>query len=136
MSDFFKIRNLTFGCHLKEKLLTLGLMLSIFFLLFFRNTRIFIYPEPWIEDMCVFIAEEYKIGFPNTAIVDHAGYLHLFPRIIAWFSMKFGMSNVMIIMNWTVLIIKVLIFYSIYSSKEISSRLLKFSLLAYLVLLP
>lgn len=113
------------------------LLLVIFFLLFFfRNPRIFIYPEPWAEDMGVFIGEEFTIGFPETAFRFYAGYIHLLPRIITWFAMKFDMPSVMRIMNWLVLFIKLWTVYLIYSAKEIKSVYIKFSLVAYLILLP
>lgn len=108
----------------------------MFMLLFFRNSRIFIYPEPIVEDFGVFLGQEYIYGFQNSVFKLYAGYIHLLPRIIAWISMQFDMSLVMIVMNWTVLFIKILIFYLIYSSKEINSNIIKISLLAYLILLP
>lgn len=121
---------------LKEPYSTILFLLSVSLLLFFRNPRLFIYPEPWAEDMVIFIPDEYNIGFPDTVFSLYAGYIHLFPRIITWFSMKFDLANVMLVMNWTVLIFKIFTFYLIYRSKEITSSLVKFSLIAYLVLAP
>ena len=121
---------------LKQQYTTIIFLISVFLLLFFRNPRLFIYPEPWAEDMVIFIPQEYNIGFPNTAFALYAGYIHLLPRIITWVSMKFDLANVMLIMNWTVLFFKVYTFYLIYKSKEITSTLIKFSLIAYLVLAP
>jgi len=117
---------------LKDALLLAFMLL----LLVFRNPRIFTWPEPWIEDMMIFIRDEYNTGFPDTAFAVYAGYIHLLPRIITWIAMKSDPENVMRVMSWSVLIIKLLAFFLIYKSKEISSAAVKFSLLAYLVLLP
>ena len=119
-----------------KSLSTVLLLLILFTLLFFRNIRSFVYPLPWAEDFFIFINQEYSIGFPATAFKLYAGYIHLLPRIITWFSMKFGLSNAMTVMNWTVLLIKIMTFYLIFASKEISSNLIKFSVIIYLVLLP
>lgn len=111
-------------------------LLVIFLLLFFRNMRIFVCPVPWGEDFSIFISQEYSTGFPRTAFTLYAGYIHLLPRIIAWLSVKAGIPISMFVMNWTVIMIKVWIFYLIYKSEEISSRTVRLSLLGYLVLLP
>ena len=74
----------------------------------------FIYPEPWVEDMLIFLPHEYFIGFPKTAFMTYQGYIHLLPRMIAWISLKFGLQHAMVAMNWTVLFIKIMIFYLIY----------------------
>ncbi len=111
-------------------------LLVIFLLLFFRNMRIFVCPVPWGEDFSIFISQEYSIGFPRTAFTLYAGYIHLLPRIIAWISVSAGIPVAMYVMNWSVLLIKVWIFYLIYKSEEISSRAVRLTLLGYLVLLP
>ena len=120
-----------------RKALSAFLFLSgVFLLLFFRNPRLFIYPEPWAEDMRIFLSQEYDTGFPETAFTLYAGYIHLLPRIIAWISLKFGLYDAMRVMNLAVLLIKILVIYLIYKSQEIRSGVRKFSLIAYLVLLP
>ena len=106
---------------LKEALL----LLLVFLLLFFRNSRIFISPEPWAEDMAVFLRGEYATGFPDTAFALYAGYIHLLPRIIAWLSLKTGFEHAMYVMNFSVLIIKLLTCLVICRSKEITSPLIK-----------
>ena len=121
---------------LKETLSTILLLLVAGLLLFFRNPLIFLHPEPWVEDMLIFLPHEYMFGFPETAFFLYQGYIHLLPRIIACISMKFDPLNVMIVMNLTVLLFKVMICYLIYRSKEISSVLIKISLIAYLILVP
>lgn len=127
----------TFGNQArKETLSTILLLLVAGLLLFFRNPLIFTHPEPWVEDMLIFLPHEYMFGFPETAFSLYQGYIHLLPRMISWFSMQFDLSNAMIVMNLTVLFFKLLICYLIFKSKEISSRLIKFSLIAYLVLVP
>lgn len=108
----------------------------LFMVLFFRSPAQLVHPEPHQEDFGIFLSQEYNIGFPGTAFKLYNGYVHILPRIIAWASMKFDLQNTMIAMNWTVLLIKILTFFLIFKSKEISSRRIKFSLLAYLVLLP
>lgn len=123
-------------CKLKDFLWAISVFAAIFLILFFRNTGIFIRPAPMSEDFAVFLTQEYNIGFPETAFTQYSGYIHLLPRIIAWIAMKFDLSNAMIFMNWSVLFFKVLVFYLIFTSKEISSRLVKLSLLAYLILFP
>jgi len=119
-----------------KKLASISFLLAVFLILFFRNTRMFIYPEPWVEDMLIFLPHEYFIGFPKTAFMTYQGYIHLLPRMIAWISLKFGLQHAMVAMNWTVLFIKIMIFYLIYRSEEIRSPVIKFSLLAYLILVP
>ena len=59
------------------------LPLPVFLLLLSRNSRIFLFPEPWAEDMAVFLRAAYVTGFPDTAFALYAGYIHLLPRIIA-----------------------------------------------------
>ena len=108
----------------------------VFLFLFFRNPQIFTHPTPLAEDFGIFIGYEYKFGITNTAFMPYNGYIHLLPRIIAWISVKFGLSDAMIVMNWSVLLIKILTFYLVFKSKEITSGVIKFSLLAYLVLVP
>lgn len=120
-----------------KKVLSTSLLLSaIFLLLFFRHPALFTHPEPWAEDMRIFIGQEYEIGFPETALTLYAGYIHLLPRMIAWIAMKFDMSSVMIIMTYTVMFIKMLTFYMLYKSKEITSGFIKFALISYLILQP
>ena len=112
------------------------LLFSIVVLLFFRNPQIFTHPAPLSEDFGIFIGQEYRWGILHSAFVPYNGYLHLLPRLIAWFAMKFDLPFVMIIMNWSVLCVKLLTCYLIYQSEEISSNLIKFSVIAYLVLFP
>lgn len=120
----------------KQILSSTSVLLLIFLILFFRNPVLFRYPMPHGEDLGVFLGQEYSIGFPDTALILYAGYIHLLPRIIAWISLKFDWSNAMLVMDWTVMFIKVFIFYMIFKSKEINSNLIKFSLLMYLLLVP
>ena len=94
--------------RLRPALKEAALLLLVFLLLFFRNWRIFIFPEPWAEDMAVFLRDEYSTGFPGTAFSLYAGYLHLLPRIIAWLSLKAGLPHAMLVMSWSVLFIKLL----------------------------
>lgn len=112
------------------------LLLVIAMLLLGRNPMIFIYPEPWAEDMAVFLGDEYNTGFPATAFSIYAGYIHLLPRIIAWISLKAGLSGAMLVMNWSVLFFKVLTCFMIYKSREIGSILIKYAIIAYIVLMP
>ena len=74
-------------------------MSVISLLLVMRNPALFIHPEPWAEDMTVFISDEYNIGFPSTALIPYSGYLHLLPRIIVWIALKFDFSNAMMVIN-------------------------------------
>lgn len=120
----------------KEKLSDISVLILLFLVLYFRNPLLFSYPTPASEDLPIFLGQEYSIGFPETVFITYSGYIHLLPRIIAWISMKFELSNAMVVMNWSVLLIKILTFYLIYKSEEIKSGLIKFSLLAYLVLIP
>ena len=122
--------------RLRPALKEAALLLLVFLLLFFRNWRIFIFPEPWAEDMAVFLRDEYSTGFPGTAFSLYAGYLHLLPRLIAWLSLKAGLPHAMLVMSWSVLFIKLLACALIYRSKEITSPLMKGSIIAYLVLMP
>lgn len=113
------------------------LVLLVFTLLcIFRNTKLFVWPLPNAEDFGIFFRDEYYTGFPQTAFMLYAGYIHLLPRLITWISYKFDLSGMVFVMNWTVLLFKILAFYMIYKSKEISSGLLKFAILAYLILMP
>lgn len=121
---------------LKQALSGAAVILVIFALLFFRNWRIFIGPEPWAEDMAVFLKDEYVTGFPYTAFALYAGYIHLLPRIIAWLSLTSGIENAMFVMNWSVLLIKVMTCFLIYRSEAIRSRLLRTAVTAYLILIP
>ena len=98
---------------LKDTFLAFLVLLSVLLLTFFRNPRLFIYPEPWQEDMATFISQEYSIGFPETAFTLYAGYIHLLPRIIVWAAMKLGMTGVMPAMTWTVLFFNLLTVYLI-----------------------
>ena len=135
-SQEFVMNKSTFSPAVKQAISTFLIFSVIFLLLIFRNPRLFVYPEPWAEDMTIFLGQEYNIGFPEDTFTLYAGYVHLLPRIISWIAMKFGMSGAMIVMTWTVLLFKLLTFYLIYKSKEITSGYIKFALLAYLVLQP
>ena len=108
----------------------------VFLVLYFRDPGIFVYPAPHPEDFGIFLSYEYTIGFPDTAFMLYSGYIHLLPRIIAWISMKSGLGDALATMNWIVLAIKLLIFYLILTSKDITSGFIKFSLLSYLILVP
>ena len=105
-------------------------------LMFFRNPRIFADPEPFWEDMSIFLAQEYIVGFPDTLLITHSGYLHVIPRIVAWIGLCFGLSHAMAVMNLIVLLFKALTVYLIFSSKEIGSAFIRYSLCAYLILMP
>ena len=135
-SQEFVMNKSTFSPAVKQAISTFLIFSVIFLLLIFRNPRLFVYPEPWAEDMTIFLGQEYNIGFPEDTFTLYSGYVHLLPRIISWIAMKFGMSGAMIVMTWTVLLFKLLTFYLIYKSKEITSGYIKFALLAYLVLQP
>ena len=109
---------------------------AVMLLMFFRNPRIFTDPEPFWEDMSIFLAEEYITGFPDTLLITHSGYLHVIPRIVAWIGLCFGLSHAMAVMNLIVLFFKALTAWLVFSSKEITSSFIRCSLSAYLVLLP
>ena len=109
---------------------------AVILLMFFRNPRIFTDPEPFWEDMSIFLAEEYITGFPDTLLITHSGYLHVIPRIVAWIGLCFGLSHAMAVMNLIVLFFKALTAWLVFSSKEITSSFIRCSLSAYLVLLP
>lgn len=113
-----------------------AVFLAISALLFFRNTQIFLAPEPWAEDMAVFLRDEYERGFPDTAFALYAGYIHLLPRLIAWLSLKAGLGNAMFVMNWSVLLIKCVICLLILRSREIPSSLMRLAIAGYLILIP
>ena len=121
---------------LMQKLSDISVLTLFFLVLYFRNPLLFSYPTPSGEDLPIFLGQEYSIGFPETVFITYSGYIHLLPRIIAWLSMKFEWPNAMVVMNWAVLLIKILTFYMIYKSEEIKSVFIKLSLLAYLVLIP
>lgn len=120
----------------KEAVSALLFVSAVIFLTFFRNPRIFMYPEPWQEDMAVFLSQEYNTGFPETAFALYQGYIHLLPRILAWAAMKFGLTDAMRAMTWMVFLINIYAFWLICTCEEIRSRLMKFMLLAYMVLMP
>ena len=120
-----------------RKLLTAVLFFAaVIFLMFFRNPRIFTDPEPFWEDMSIFLAQEYIVGFPDTLLITHSGYLHVIPRIVAWIGLCFGLSHAMAVMNLIVLLFKALTAWLVFSSKEISSAFIRCSLAAYIVLIP
>ena len=121
---------------LKEALGGAAVLLFMLVLLFFRNWRMFVCPEPWAEDMAVFLRAEYVTGFPDTAFALYAGYIHLLPRIIAWLSLKAGFENAMLVMNWSVLLIKAVTCFLILRTSLICSRLMRAAITAYLILMP
>lgn len=120
----------------KKALAAVLFVLAVILLSFFRNPRIFLYPEPWQEDMAVFLSQEYNTGFPETAFAIYQGYIHLLPRIIACAAMKFGLTDAVRAMTWMVFLINVYAFWLIFTCEEIRSRLIRFALLAYMVLMP
>lgn len=130
------MKKITFNPATKTAFHVFLLVFAMFLLLLFRNPSVFINPQPWAEDMSIFLRQEYNTGFPKTPFTLHAGYMELLPRIIAWIALKFDMSGAMMVMNWAVLLIKLLTFYLIYKSREITSNLIKISLIAYMVLVP
>ena len=96
-SQEFVMNKSTFSPAVKQAISTFLIFSVIFLLLIFRNPRLFVYPEPWAEDMTIFLGQEYNIGFPEDTFTLYSGYVHLLPRIISWIAMKFGMSGAMII---------------------------------------
>ena len=120
----------------KKAFTALLFVLAVIIISFFRNPRIFIYPEPWQEDMAVFLSQEYSTGFPETAFALYQGYIHLLPRILSWGAMKFGLPDAMRAMTWMVFLINVYAFWLIFTCEEIRSRLIKAALLAYMILMP
>ena len=87
---------------------------AVIFLMFFRNPRIFTDPEPFWEDMSIFLAQEYIVGFPDTLLITHSGYLHVIPRIVAWIGLCFGLSHAMAVMNLIVLLFKALVAFNLW----------------------
>lgn len=127
---------ISLSSNIKQKLSTISVLLIFCLILFFRNPMLFTYPVPHGEDLGIFLGQEYSIGFPDTALILYAGYVHLLPRIIAWISLKFEWPHAMMVMNLSVLSIKVITFYLIYKSEDIKSVFVKFAILAYLILMP
>ena len=112
------------------------MLLAATAILIFRNAKIFTYPEPWAEDFNVFILGEYNTGFPASAFIPYAGYIHLIPRILTWIAMKFDLDNTMRALNLMVLLFKIWLVWLAYKSEEIKKAFIKYSLLAYLIFLP
>ncbi|MBP7864360.1 MAG: hypothetical protein KA419_00310 [Acidobacteria bacterium] len=51
-------------------------------ILFVRKTDAFLNPQFWAEDGAVFFLQDYTLG-PSAVWEPYAGYLHLFPRLVA-----------------------------------------------------
>ena len=109
----------------RKTLCAVMMLLAVAAILVFRNARLFTYPEPWAEDFNVFILAEYNTGFPASAFIPYAGYIHLIPRILTW-----------IALNLMVLLFKIWLVWLVYRSEEIKNTFIKYSLLAYLIFLP
>ena len=129
-------RNETHNPALRNFLTSALFLAAALLIMFFRNPGIFTHPEPFWEDMAIFLGQEYSTGFPGTLLITHGAYIHLLPRLIAWAAMGCGLPYAMIVMNLIVLLIKACTFLLIFRSREITSELIRWALIAYLVLLP
>ena len=129
-------RNETHNPALRNFLTSALFLAAALLIMFFRNPGIFTHPEPFWEDMAIFLGQEYSTGFPGTLLITHGAYIHLLPRLIAWAAMGCGLPYAIIVMNLIVLLIKACTFLLIFRSREITSELIRWALIAYLVLLP
>lgn len=62
--------------------------LIIFILLFIKETKQFMIPQFWAEDGAIFFSQAVMLHW-QSLITPYAGYLHLYPRLIAEFSIYF-----------------------------------------------
>ncbi|MEM7236362.1 MAG: hypothetical protein AAGC86_07160 [Pseudomonadota bacterium] len=58
-------------------------------------------PQLWAEDGMVFLQDVYVTGFWGSIFKPYADYLHLVPRLVAWFSSAFPLEIVPYAMFWT-----------------------------------
>lgn len=64
-------RNETHNPALRNFLTSALFLAAALLIMFFRNPGIFTHPEPFWEDMAIFLGQEYSTGFPGTLLITH-----------------------------------------------------------------
>lgn len=83
------------------------LAIAYFAALVSRNPSVVTHPQFWAEDGFIFYQQAHEIGFLHTLITPYAGYLHLYPRLVAGFSLLFPLSWAPLIFNCAALLAQV-----------------------------
>lgn len=85
--------------------------------LLIRRTDSFVNPQFWAEDAAVFFLQQYENGL-SAITQPYAGYLHLIPRLIAFFSETFfSYSAAPSVYNFSSFAITLFVVSSIYSQR-------------------
>jgi hypothetical protein len=86
-------------------------------ILFIRKTDSILNPQFWAEDGVIFFLQQYEQG-ASAIFQPYAGYLHLVPRLIAFFAdLFFPYSFAPYVYNYSSLLITLLVIASIYSRR-------------------
>lgn len=83
----------------KSAAYTLLLALVYFAALVSRNPHVLLPAQFWAEDGSIFYQQAHHLGFVHTLVVPYAGYLHLFPRLVAGVSLFAPLSFAPLVFN-------------------------------------
>jgi len=84
-----------------------ALGIACFLLLWSRSPDILLKPEFWAEDGKIFYQQAHEIGFWHSLFLPYAGYLHLFPRLIAGFAQLVPLAYAPLFFNTAALLVQV-----------------------------
>ncbi len=90
------------------KIIVVVLSLSYLMVLLWRMPAVVVRPQFWAEDGEVFYQQAHELGFLHTVITPYAGYLHLFPRLIAGLSLFVGLRSAPLLFSAAALLIQCL----------------------------
>lgn len=86
--------------------LLLGVLLAALLLL--RSPGSLLHPQFWAEDGTLFFQAAFNDGFLKTILQPASGYLHVFPRLVAGFSLLFPMGQAPLIFNLAAFVVQLI----------------------------
>jgi len=92
----------------KRNVAAVLLALLFFVALFSRDPHTLLRAQFWAEDGSTFYQQAHELGFIHTLIIPYAGYLHLFPRLVAGVSLLLPFSLAPLIFGLASVIVRCL----------------------------
>ena len=120
----------------REKALPFISFLVVLLVLFYKRPDAFIHSQFWAEEGTVFFFDAYHYGF-KTLFNTCAGYFHLYPRLVFWLAISFGIpfEYMPYVCCYAWLFIMFILLVYIWGRVELDSKL-KFFIAISTVLLP
>jgi len=88
-----------------------------FIIIVSRRPDALFHPQFWAEDGAVFYANAYNLGAIRSLFLPYAGYLHMFPRLIAALAQLFPLLWAPLIFNLSAMVVQILPVNLIISSR-------------------